>query len=71
MAANGRNSFVIRGALKAAQRANADEVKRLGEQPALLTFRLDNGAELELATPGDSSSVALGPFYRPTQIQGE
>ena len=52
-------------AVGTAQAADPGEIKRLGEQPALLTFRLDNGAELELATPGDSSSVALGPFYRP------
>lgn len=49
------------------QEASPSEIKRLGEQPALLTFRLDNGAELELATPGDSRSVALGPFH--TEIE--
>ncbi|MFC2037569.1 hypothetical protein ACFLYD_06350 [Chloroflexota bacterium] len=53
------------------QEANPSEIKRLGEQPALLTFRLDNGAELELATPGDSSSVALGPFHRPDPESNE
>lgn len=50
-----------------AQAANSSEIKRLGEQPTLLAFRLDYGAELELATPGDSSSVALGPFH--TEIE--
>ena len=52
-------------AVGTAQAADPGEIKRLGEQLALLAFRLDNGEELELATPGDSSSVALGPFYRP------
>ena len=58
-------------ALGTVQEANPSEIKRLGEQPALLTFRLDNGAELELATPGDSSSVALGPFHRPDPESNE
>ena len=58
-------------AVGTAQAADPGEIKRLGEQPTLLTFRLDNGAELELATPGDSSPVALGPFYRPGRKSNE
>ena len=45
-----------------AESADPEEVKRLGDQPVLLRFRLDDGAVLEMAVPEESQKVAQGPF---------
>ena len=42
--------------------ADTDEVKRLGEQPQLLTLRLDDDASLEVAAAQGDSKLLLGPF---------
>ena len=47
---------------RAAESADPEEVKRLGADPVLLRFRLDNGAVLEMAVPGNSQTLAQGPF---------
>jgi hypothetical protein len=45
-----------------AQRADPREVKRLGENPVTLRFRLDDGAVVQMAAPGDALELAQGPF---------
>jgi len=34
------------------EEADSEEIKRLGDNPILLQFRLDNGASIQLAAPG-------------------
>jgi hypothetical protein len=45
-----------------AEGVDPEEVKRLGENPVILRFRLDNGAVLQVAAPGDALELAQGPF---------
>ena len=45
-----------------AESADPEELKRLGENPVLLRFRLDDGAVLEMAVPAESQELAQGPF---------
>lgn len=42
--------------------ADPEGAKRLGEDPVLLRFRLDDGAILQMAVPGESLTLAQGPF---------
>jgi hypothetical protein len=44
------------------EQADPQEIKRLGNHPVLLRFRLDNGAIIQLAAPGEARSLACGPF---------
>ncbi len=53
-----------------AQTADSEEVKRLGEHPVVLRFRLDDGAVLQMALPGDALELAQGPFSI-SEAQGE
>jgi hypothetical protein len=39
-----------------------EEVKRLGENPVILRFRLDNGAVLQMAASGEALELVQGPF---------
>jgi hypothetical protein len=51
------------------EQASPQEIKRLGDNPILLQFRLDNGAIIQLAAPGEVRSLACGPFE--AQFTGE
>ena len=42
--------------------ADPDAVKRLGDEPQLLTLRLDDGAVIEVAAAQGDSELLLGPF---------
>jgi hypothetical protein len=44
------------------EEADPHEVKRLGDNPILMQLRLDNGATIQLAAPGEARAVAYGPF---------
>jgi len=44
------------------EEADSQEIKRLGDNPILLQFGLDNGASIQLAVPGEARSLAYGPF---------
>jgi hypothetical protein len=44
------------------EEADPQEIKRVGDNPILLQFRLDNGAIIQLAAPGEARSLAYGPF---------
>jgi len=45
-----------------ARDADPSKVKRMGDSPVLLRFRLDNGAILQMAVPRDARLLALGPY---------
>ena len=45
-----------------AEGADLEQVKRLGESPVILRFRLDNGAVLQMAASGEALELAQGPF---------
>jgi hypothetical protein len=42
--------------------ASSEKVKRMGEKPVLLRFRLDNGAVVRLVVKAESITLAMGPF---------
>lgn len=42
--------------------ASGEQVKRMGEGPRLLRFRLDNGAVVRLVVRAEDVDVATGPF---------
>ncbi len=44
-------------------------VKRLGEDPVLMRYRLDDGSILQVSAPNDSSALLQGPFTVETQPQ--
>jgi hypothetical protein len=44
------------------EEADPQEIKRVGDNPILLEFRLDNGATIQLAAPGEARALAYGPF---------
>jgi hypothetical protein len=60
----------VAGSEGSAKDVDPEEVKRLGENPVILRFRLDNGAVLQMAVPGDALELAQGPFSI-SEAQGE
>ena len=44
------------------QKADPEEVKGLGDAPTILRFRLDDESVIQMAVPGESVSLARGPF---------
>ena len=52
----------VAGAEGSVESADPEDVKRLGENPVLLRFRLDEGDVLQMAVPKDSVALAKGPF---------
>jgi hypothetical protein len=44
------------------QNADPEEVKGLGDAPAVLTFRLDDESVIQMAVPSDTLDLAQGPF---------
>ncbi len=51
------------------QNAEPEAVKRLGENPLLFSYRLDNGAIIQMAAPGDERALACGPFQKSEETQ--
>jgi hypothetical protein len=48
--------------------AGGEKVKRMGEQPVLLRFRLDSGAVVRLVVRAEAIDVAMGPFLPGKEI---
>lgn len=60
----GRNlHFPAAEGVQPPQTADGDKVKRLGDNPVTMQFRLDNDAVIEVAAPGDAVQEAQGPFF--------
>jgi hypothetical protein len=49
--------------LQPPQPADPDQVKRLGDKPVTMQFRLDGGQIIEIAAEGDDVEDARGPFF--------
>jgi hypothetical protein len=60
-----RNEFLASDNVEAERPAHEGEVKRLGEQPVVLTLRAA-GATAEVAAAGDDREQMLGPYGKPT-----
>jgi Protein of unknown function (DUF2550) len=61
-----RNELVaVDGLAGAVRAAEPDEVKRLGNDPAVVALAADGGARVEVAVPPASRQQALGPFAAP------
>jgi hypothetical protein len=58
--------FPVTNGLEAAQTAEREQVKGLGDSPVTLRFNLDNEAVIEIAAKGESSAQARGPFFSNT-----
>ena len=58
-----RNEIVAAEDLMDQRRANPDEVKRLGDQPSLITVRID-AATVEVAADGADTELLLGPYRK-------
>ncbi len=54
--------FEITDAVQPAQPADSEQVKGLGDSPITMQFRLDEGAVIEVAAPGEETEFAQEPF---------
>ncbi len=59
--------FPVTSGLGAAEIADPEQVKGLGDSPVTLRFNLDNEAVIEIAVPGESAE-ARGPFFSNTAL---
>lgn len=55
--------FGVADGIQPAQTTDPKQVKGLGDTPVTMQFRLDDGAIIEVAAPGDVSEEAQGPFF--------
>lgn len=55
-------AFAVRFPEGSVEAASAKEVRGLGPQPLRLRIRLDDGAVIELAAPGEAMTPLVGPF---------
>jgi hypothetical protein len=55
-------AYAVRFPEGSVEAASAKEVRGLGPQPLRLRLRLDDGAVLELAAPGEAMTPLVGPF---------
>ena len=60
----------VAGSEGSAEDVDPEEVKRLGENPVILRFRLDNRAVLQLAASAEALELAQGPFST-SEAQGD
>jgi hypothetical protein len=58
-----RNEIVAAEGLEDQRPAEPDEVKRLGDQPSLITVRID-AATVEVAADGADTELLLGPYRK-------
>ncbi len=58
-----RNEIVAANGLEEQRPANPDEVKRLGDQPAVIGVRME-GATVEVAAAGADTELLLGPYRK-------
>jgi hypothetical protein len=54
--------FEITDAVQPAQPADSEQIKGLGDSPITMQFRLDHGAVIEVAAPGEDLESAQEPF---------
>jgi hypothetical protein len=67
-----RNELVaVDGLAGAVRAAEADEVKRLGNQPVIVPLLGEGGARVEIAAAGDDRGRALGPMVAPAPSSSE
>ena len=52
--------------LQPPQPADPDQVKRLGDKPVTMQFKLDGGQIIEIAAQSDDLEDARGPFFTNT-----
>ena len=55
--------FKVADGIQPPQPADPDKIKHLGDTPVTMQFRLDNGAVIEVAAPGEAAATAHGPFF--------
>lgn len=55
--------FKIADSVEPPQPADPDKVKRLGDAPVTMQFRLDEGVVIEVAVPSEDLELAWGPFF--------
>jgi hypothetical protein len=60
--------FKVAGGVQPPQPADPEQVKGLGDTPITMQFRLDSGAIIEIAAPGEDSADARGPFFSDTTL---
>jgi hypothetical protein len=58
-----RNEIVAADGLESRHPADPDEVKHLGDRPAVIRVRLD-GATVEVAADGADTELLLGPYRK-------
>lgn len=58
--------LAVTDGVEAAQAADHEKVKGLGDSPVTMRFKLDDGAVIEIAAKGESSALAQGPFFSNT-----
>jgi hypothetical protein len=58
-----RNEIVAADGLKGQRAASHDEVKHLGDQPAVIGVSMD-GASVEIAANGADTELLLGPYRK-------
>jgi hypothetical protein len=54
--------YEVTDAVQSAQPADPEQVNGLGDSPITMQFRLDHGAVIEVAAPGEESEFAQEPF---------
>jgi len=60
----GRNlHFSVTECVQPPQPADPKQVKRLGDKPVTMQFRLDDGTIIEIVASGDDEELARGPFF--------
>jgi len=68
----GRNlHFPAAEGVQSPQPADPDQVKHLGDHPITMRFRLDGGAVIEVAAPGEAQQEAQGPFFDESDNQNQ
>jgi hypothetical protein len=55
--------FKITDGVQPPQPADPDKIKRLGDAPVTMQFRLDGGEVIEVAVSGEDLELAKGPFF--------
>jgi len=62
--------FPVADGVQPPEPADPKKIKRLGDSPVTLLFRLDNDAIIEVAVAGEDETFARGPFFTDTIEDG-
>lgn len=57
----------VESAVGVAEPGDTGNVKRMGDDPVVMRFRLDDGSILALCAPNDAASLLAGPFSAAAQ----